>query len=110
MCPNRNRYANETGFRYNYFDVALIETPGKSDWSLNGQPISKDKALEKRLQDAGAIEILAAIGSAEVVYNARQRSLMIIQEPGASWIPPRAHFEAQLDALLRLAEINAAVN
>jgi hypothetical protein len=35
---------------------------------------------------------------------------MIIQEPGASWIPPRAHFEAQLDALLRLAEINAAVN
>jgi hypothetical protein len=38
MVPNRNRYPGETGFRYNYFDVALLQTPGKSDWSLSAGP------------------------------------------------------------------------
>jgi hypothetical protein len=110
MVPGRNRYSGETGFRYNYFDVALLETPGKADWSLDGRPISRDKSLEQRLMNAGAMDVLTGIGSAEVRYDARQRTLTIVQEPGAAWVPPPAHFEAQLNALLRLAEINAAVN
>ena len=110
MVPDRNVYSGETGFRFNYFDVALLETAGKSDWVLKEGPVSKDKALERRLRDAGAMAALDAIGPVEVVYSARQGTLTIIQEPGSAWVPPPAHFEAQLNTLLKLAEINAAVN
>jgi hypothetical protein len=55
LVPNRNRYSGETGFRYHYFDVALLETRGKSDWSLRERRTSADKALEQRLYDAGAM-------------------------------------------------------
>lgn len=110
MIPGRNRYSGETGFRYNHFAVALIDAPGKSDWSVNTHPVSRDKALEQRLSEAGVMAILAQIGQAEVTYDTRQRKLTIIQEPGASWIPPREHFEKQLNTLLTLGELNAAVN
>src|SRR5262245_29922515 len=51
MVPNRNRYPGESGFRFHYFEVALLETPGKSDWFVKERSISADKALERRLQD-----------------------------------------------------------
>jgi hypothetical protein len=62
------------------------------------------------LHNASAVAIVAAIGPAEVVYDARQQKLTLIQEAGSGWVPSPAHFEVQLNALLRLAEINAAVN
>jgi len=95
MVPNRNRHPGETGFRFHYFEVALLETPGKSDWSVKERPISADKALEQRLQDAWALAVLDAIGPAEVVYDARQRTLKIVQEPGSAWVPSPAHFALQ---------------
>jgi hypothetical protein len=110
ISPGRNRYPDETGFRYNYFDVALLETPGKSGWRLRERPIAEDKALEQRLRDAGAMATLATIGRAEAIYDERQRKLMIVQEAGSEKVPRPEHFEAQLNILLRLAEINAAVN
>jgi hypothetical protein len=110
MVPGRNRYPDETGFRYNYFDAALLEVPGKSDWTLKDSPHSKDKSLEQRLRDSPAVAILKAVGPAEVIYDSRQQKLTIIQEPGSGWIPSAAQFEIQLNTLLRLAEINAAVN
>lgn len=110
MAPQRNRYHDETAFRFNYFDLALLETPGKADWHLKSRPRSPDSALAQRLHDAGAMAILASIGPAEVAYNARRRTLTLVQEPGPEWVPSPPRFEAQLNVLLRLAELNAAVN
>jgi hypothetical protein len=110
MVPNRNRYPGETGFRYNYFDVALLETPGRSNWSLNDRPVSPDKALEQRLREASAMAVLDGTGPAEVIFDSKQRTLTFVQEMGPGWVPSPAQFVMQLDVLLRLAEINRAVN
>lgn len=66
--------------------------------------------MEQRLRDSQALAILKAARPAEVIYDSRQHKLTIVQEPGAAWIPSAAQFEIQLNTLLRLAEINAAVN
>jgi hypothetical protein len=110
MTPDRNRFTGESGFRYNYFDVALTDVAGRADWSLKGRPVAADAGLQQRLADAQAMSVLEAIGRSEAVYDSRERSLKIIQETGPGWTPSRAQFEQQLETLLRLSEINAAVN
>ena len=110
MVPNRNRYSGETGFRFNYFDVTLLDVPGKLDWSLDQQLVSTDDLLRRRLRDAGVATILTRLGTAEVTYSAKRQTLTIIQESGSKWVPSVDHFRAQLNVLLDLAAVNAALN
>ncbi|MEZ5402785.1 MAG: hypothetical protein R2729_24125 [Bryobacteraceae bacterium] len=94
ITPGRNRYEHDTGFRYNYFDVTWLDVPGAVAWTHRDHP--------------EAARIVAALGQAEARYDPSAQTLTIIQEMGDEWVPSPAHFEAMLNALVRLAEIHAA--
>jgi hypothetical protein len=115
LTPDRNRYSGETGPRYNYFDVALLDVQGKQDWSIRfqnneGHPAAADDALEERLRQAGIVAMLTSIGSPEARYNAGERSLQISLEVTSGWAPMPESFQVYLNHMLQLAEINATVN
>lgn len=107
MTPGRNRYHDEASHRFHYFDVVLLDAPGAVSWTL---PPRSETTLDHRLRQAGASDVLGSLGRAEAAFDAKLRTLTLIQEPGASWVPPPGHFEAQLNALIRLDEINRFLN
>ena len=110
ITPDRNRYSEQTGPRYNYFDVALLDVQGRQDWSIRSKNIVADDVLEERLRESGIVAMLTSIGSPEARYNARQQTLQISLEVTSGWAPMPESFQAYLNLLLRLSEINAAVN
>jgi hypothetical protein len=122
MVPQRSRYSGESGHHYNYFEVTLLEVAGQHDWSVayktplmgfgaEGWHISAhDPDLAGRLQDAGVIERIAPFGAQEVSYRSHGRQLRYSEDVSPRVAPPPERFVAELELLLALAAINAAVN
>lgn len=122
MTPNRNLYSGESGHRYNYFDVALLDVPGQQDWKIEYQTailgfgqtgwriVTKDKALEDRLNASGILATIANVGSDEVLYQARERKLLFTEDVTPQWIPTPERFQQELELLLVLSKVNEEVN
>ena len=122
MTPNRNRYSGESGHRYNYFDIALLDVPGRQDWSVEHKtPIlgfgqtgwqidTDDAALKDRLNASGVVDEIARMGPEEVRYQARAKTLLFSEDVTPQWIPTPERFQEELEMLLRLARVNGEVN
>lgn len=122
MTPNRNRYSTESGSYYNYFDITLLDVPGRQDWSIEYKtPIlgfgqtgwqidTKDAALRDRLHASGVIDEIALMGPEEVRFQARAKTLLYSEDVTPLWVPAPERFQEELEFLLRLARVNAEVN
>lgn len=122
MVPNRNRYSGESGHYYNHFEVALLEVPGRQDWSIEYKtPIlgfgktgwqieTDDAALRDRLIAYGVIHEVARFGSPEIKYQARAKTLLYSEDVTPLWVPGPERFQEELELLLRLAGVNGEVN
>lgn len=128
LSPNINQH-QEGGFRYNYFDVALGETPGQHDWNIEytrsvlgvgktGWRVrSRDAALETALIAAGVADLVAPFGETPshfmrptLEYNRHERLLRYRTDITPRVAPTPDQFTRLLDLLLQLAEVNARVN
>lgn len=117
MIPGRNTYSDQTGPRYNYFDVALLDIPGKQDWRIENQPLilgrghkgwhiaSEDRALEIRLQESGIVTTLGKLGNPTIEYTVRGGILRYSEDVTPRWAPTPERFQEELALLLKLAEI-----
>lgn len=122
MTPNRNRYSGESGPRYNHFDVTLLDVPGGQDWRIEHQTailgfgqtgwrvLTKDKALEDRLNASGILFTVANSGVEEVLYSARERKLLFAEDVTPQWTSTPERFQQELELLLTLAKVNEEVN
>lgn len=122
MTPDRNRYYDETGFKYNYFDVALLEVAGKQDWSfVHKSPIlgigqhewkieTQDETLAERLRQAGLYDALRGLSSPTLSYKARERTLLYTKDVTPRWTSTPEEFTQELDILLQVAKINTEAN
>ncbi|HEX6904201.1 MAG TPA: hypothetical protein VF789_31115 [Thermoanaerobaculia bacterium] len=123
MVPDRNRYSEDSsGHRYNYFDVALLDMPGQQDWKIEHQTailgfgqtgwriVTKDKALEERLNASGILFAVSPFGSPEIAYSARDGKLQYSEDVTPQWIPTPERFQQELELLLTLAKVNEEVN
>ena len=112
MSPGRNRYSDESGFKYNEFGVELLDVPGAQDWRIGEERRieTKDLSLGQRLEASGILLILEAFGAPTVSYSRAQKRLSYSEDAGSRWIPTPEHFRAELDLMLRLAQINEQVN
>ncbi len=117
--------------RYNAFEVALLDVPGASDWSVKfgshslGQILSRaeswelsadDEALRERLEGSALVTELESFAGAgvrgypTVRYEARAKRLTHRDNVGPGIAPPPEHFRKQLELVLRLARVNEQVN
>jgi hypothetical protein len=122
MIPNRNRYSGESGPRYNYFDIALLEVPGRQDWRIEYKtPVlgfrqtgwqieTDDAALKERLQASEVINEIARMGPEEIKYQVRAKTLLYSEDVTPLWVPAPGRFQEELELLLLLARVNAEVN
>jgi hypothetical protein len=122
MIPNRNRYSGESGSRYNHFDVALLDVPGQQDWKIEHQTailgfgqtgwriVTKDKALEDRLNASGILHAISRFGAPEITYSARGGELQYSDDVTPLKAPPPERLQDQLELLLVLAKVNEEVN
>lgn len=122
MTPDRNLYSGESGLRYNYFDVALLDVPGREDWTLayetsilgfgqTGWTIrTKDKAIESSLNSLDLVSLVAPFGSPTIDYSRQSKTLRFSEDAGPVWVPAPERFVAELELLLKLAELNATAN
>jgi hypothetical protein len=131
MSPDRNTSSEGGGTKYNYFDVTLLDVPGARDWAvIYDTPIlgfgkkgwrvkAEDAALEEDLLRSGVVEMVArfgvphlpaSFGLPAVEYRRRERTLRYSADVTPQWAPTPEHFRAQLELLLRLAEVNKEVN
>ena len=122
MIPERNRYSGESGHRYNYFDVALMDIPGSQDWTVEyrtailgfgetGWSIQTgDELLRTRLQASGILETMARFGSPKVMYKKQARKLEYSEDVTPQWIPSPERFQELLELLLLLERVNQEVN
>lgn len=131
MVPDRNMYSSDdsSNEKYNYFEVALADEPGKHDWRVTydrkfiglGQEgwrvQTKDPTLEAGLKAANVIALVSAYGEPAthfdlppLEYVRREGLLRYRYDAGSSWTPPAQVFVQQLDMLLKVAEINKRVN
>lgn len=131
MVPNRNRYSGEDAGSgtYHYFDVALANTPGRQDWSVQydrailgiGQTgwrvRAKDSALATALEAAGILSLVTPWGEPPsyfslptLSYSSRTQLLRYAADNGATWTPTTQGFTELLELLRQAAEINARVN
>ncbi len=122
MTPNRNLYSGESGHRYNHFDVALLDVPGGRDWKIEYQTailgfgqtgwriVTRDKALEDRLNASGILFAVSNFGSPEIAYSARDGKLQYSDDVTPQWIPTPERFQQELELLLTLAKVNEEVN
>lgn len=122
MIPNRNRYSGESGPRYNYFEIALLEVPGRQDWSIEHKtPVlgfgqtgwqidTDDAALRDRLNASGVIDEIARMGPEEIRYQARAKTLLYSEDVTPLWVPAPERFLEELELLMRLARVNREVN
>lgn len=122
MVPDRNRYSGESGHRYNYFEVALLDVPGRQDWKIEYQTailgfgqtgwrvVTQDKALEDRLNASGILATIGNSGAEEVLYSAREKKLIFAEDVTPRWIPTPERFQQELELLLALGKVNEEVN
>ncbi len=122
MIPNRNRYSGESGPRYNYFEIALLEVPGRQDWSIEyktpllgfgqtgWQIDTDDAALRDRLNASGVIDEIARLRPEEIRYQAKAKALLYSEDVTPVWVPTPDRFQEELELLLLLARVNGEVN
>lgn len=132
MTPNRNMYSGDDGgggHKYHHFDVALTDTPGRQDWSVQfdravlgiGQTSwrvrAKDPALQAALEAAGVISLVAPLGQPPqylteptLEYSSRTKLLRYAADNGSTWTPTPQHFTELLEILIKAAAINARLN
>jgi hypothetical protein len=122
MTPDRNRYSGESDPKYNHFDVALLDVPGRQDWSVvyktpvlgfgeHGWRIqTEDKALEARLLAAGVMQLITRLGCDALAYQAKAQTLACEQDVTPRWVPTPERFRADLESLILLAQVNEQVN
>ena len=122
MIPHRNQYSGESGSYYNHFEVALLEVPGRQNWSIEHKtPIlgfgqtgwqidTDDAALRDRLRASGVINEIARFGSPEIQYQARAKTLLYSEDVTPLWVPAPGRFQEELELLLLLARVNGEVN
>jgi hypothetical protein len=129
MMPNRRRndYVPST---FHHFDIALDGVAGPCNWQLVyalppgglGTPgwrlIAEDTALVLPLQQAGVIEIVEELRAGAggtlppgpvAQYMKRTGTLTYCEDAGRKWIPTPDRFRRQLDLMIRLADVAAAV-
>ncbi|MCB0165964.1 MAG: hypothetical protein KDI79_17150 [Anaerolineae bacterium] len=122
MAPGRNRYSGESGHTYNYFDIEIQDVSGRQDWSVvyktslpgfgqTGWGVeTKDKSLEESLRGAGVVDMVARLGGPTVEYKVKQGTLLYSEDVTPRWVPTPERFQEELELLLRLAEVNEAIN
>jgi hypothetical protein len=122
MMPGRSLYSGESGFRYNYFDVALLDVPGRQDWTFSYETSilgfgqdgwvikTEDKALESALKSLDLVSLVAPFGSPTIEYSRQSKTLRLSEDCGPVWVPSPERFVAELELLLKLAELNATAN
>ena len=128
LAPNLNQH-EDGGSKYNYFDVALTETPGGHDWAVDyahgvlgfgrtgWRVVAKNTTLQAAIEAAGVIDLIAALGQPPghfvmptVEYNRREASLRYRADISPTVAPSPERFGQMVAMLIRLAEINAQVN
>lgn len=128
IAPDLNKY-EDGGAHYNYFDVALREVPGKSDWTAGydraflgmgqsgWQVKAKDAVLEAALRAADVAALVAPFGETpahfvgwSLDYSAREQLLRYKTDITPQVVPTPQQFTAMLDMLLAVADVNARVN
>ncbi|MFP5284870.1 MAG: hypothetical protein ACLGI9_03955 [Thermoanaerobaculia bacterium] len=111
MSPDRNRYSGESGSTYNEFGIELLDVPGGQDWRIDSSRIEiAEPALRQRLEASGILLMIQAFGTPTLAYSRAQRKLSYSEDAGSRWTPTPEHFEAALQILLRLAQVNEEVN
>jgi hypothetical protein len=117
MIPGRNLYQDESGSRYNYFEVKLVDVPGNQDWRIaykmplaglgkeGWQIQSQNLTLQSRLQQAGVLSTLSRFGRPTVEYKAKQKTLTYSEDISPRWVPDQEQFMDELALLLQLAAI-----
>lgn len=122
MTPERNRYSGESDPKYNHFDVALLDVPGRQDWRVMYKtPVlgfgeygwriqTQDKTLEARLQAAGVLQQVAQLQCDALEYKTKAQTLTYEQDLTPQWVPTPERFRADLELLILLAQVNEQVN
>jgi hypothetical protein len=117
MIPGRNLYQDESGSRYNYFEVKLVDVPGNQDWRIaykmplaglgkEGWQIKcQYLTLQNQLQQSGVLSTLSRFGRPTVEYKARQKTLTYSEDISPRWVPDKEQFMDELELLLQLAAI-----
>lgn len=115
--------------RYNHFEVGIIGLQGALDWKIahvrrllpsgstpDRRLETKDEALRSRLEAAGIVRIVEALGimpdapDPPASYSMAQGILRIQCDCGPEWIPSEAFFVEMIETLIALARINAECN
>ena len=128
LSPGLNQH-EDGGAKYNYFDVALRDVPGKHDWSVEytrrvigigqtGWQVRADNpALEEALRAAGVAALVAPFGETpshfqrpSLEYNRRTRLLRYRMDVSPAVTPSPGQFTALLDMLLTIDAINRQAN
>lgn len=128
LAPNLNQH-EDGGSKYNYFEVALTETPGGHDWAVEyargalglgraeWRVVTKNPALQTALEAAGVIDLIAPFGQPPghfvmptVAYDRREASLRYRADISPAVAPTPQQFGRMVGLLAQLAEINARVN
>jgi len=131
LAPDLNAgSANDSsGLKYNYFDVALTNVPGRQDWSIDyvrgalglgkaeWRVVTKDPALEAALSAAQVINHVAPLGDPPgyflmptVNFSRHDQTLRYRADISPYVAPPPERFLKMVALLQQLAEINAQVN
>jgi hypothetical protein len=125
IAPARHRYSGDDagdGHRYNHFEVALGDEPGAADWTVEErvtalglgrhewQVFSKEPRLAQRLRSAGVVELAPEIGALRIEYTCGDRTLRLSQDLASHTVPTPEQFRRALDALQRVAALNARCN
>ena len=128
LAPDLNQH-EDGGSKYNYFDVALTETPGGHDWAVDyvhrvlglgraeWRVVTKNPTLQAALEAAGVIDLIAPFGQPPghfamptVDYHRREASLRYRADISPAAAPSPERFGQMVAMLVQLAEINAQVN
>lgn len=122
MTPNRNRYQEQSGSYYNYFDITMLNVPGQHNWQVSYETpvlglgktgwhlVADTPELQMKLEQQGIITAITQLGAPTVTYTARRATLHYAEDVGAGWVPTPEQFTAELTLLHRLAAINSQVN
>jgi len=128
LSPGINQH-EDGGAKYNYFDVALRDVPGKHDWSVEytrrvigigqtgWQVRAEDQALEEALRAAGIAPLVEPFGETpphfqqpSLEYDRRTRLLRYRTDVTPLLTPSPQRFTELLEMLLRAEEINRQYN
>jgi hypothetical protein len=121
ISPDVSSYTGTDGSGHyrNAFSVALEDVPGARDWRLAPAPwssgsqcdvVASDETLRAALAASTATSILSRLGAGEVDFSKSARALRFSEDVRPLKVPPPERFRAALDALMELADVNAAVN